>query len=44
MAPRNHAEAYGNFGKKKIPPEHFVTGSPQKPNRLQKKPKKKATR
>jgi hypothetical protein len=38
--PRNHAIEYGNFGKKKPPPDHFVTGSPQKANRMQKKPKR----
>jgi hypothetical protein len=43
MAPKNHAIAYGNFGRKRPPPEHFVTGDTLKPNRLQKKPKKKRT-
>lgn len=42
MPPRNHASIeYGNFGKKKPPPDHFVTGEAARPNRLQKKPKKK---
>lgn len=40
MAPKNHAIAYGNYGRKKPPPEHFISGGTQKPNRLQKKPKK----
>ena len=40
MPPRNHAIAYGNFGKTKPPPEHFVSGE-TKGNRLQKKPRKK---
>lgn len=40
MATKNHALAYGNFGKDKPPPEHFVTGDTKK-NRLQKKSKKK---
>lgn len=41
MAQKNHAIAYNNFGKKRVPPEHFVTGLPVRPNRLQKKPSKK---
>jgi hypothetical protein len=40
MAPKNHAIAYGNYGRKKPPPEHFVTGDTKKGNRLQKRPKK----
>ena len=44
MPPKNHANEYGNFGKVKPPPGHFVTGEAARSNRLQKKPKPKKKR